>query len=129
MVNENFEALLQAEKTARSCLAAAREDLVSEIREAKLPGVKKISGSPRCVVVRLSALTDGMNLSPRYYIQESQADAVNMVLLKRTTASSFLAALDDMVHSRKAKVGNDATTLNDETLRILWEAYSSLNIH
>ena len=52
-----------------------------------------------------------------------------MVLLKRTTASSFLAALDDMIRSRKAKVGNDATTLNDETLRILRKAFSSLNIH
>ena len=129
MVNENFEALLQAEKTAQSCLAAAREDLVSEIREAKLPDVKKISDSPRCVVVRFSALSGSMNWSPRHYIQESQADAVNMVLLKRTTASGFLAALDDMIHSRKAMVGNDATTLNDETLRILRETYSSLNIH
>ena len=70
-----------------------------------------------------------MNWSPRHYIQESQADAVNMVLLKRTTASGFLAALDDMIHSRKAKIGNNATTLNDETLRILRETYSSLNIH
>ena len=52
-----------------------------------------------------------------------------MVLLKRTTASGFLAALDDMIHSRKAKIGNNATTLNDETLRILRETYSSLNIH
>lgn len=129
MVNENFEALLQAEKTAQSCLAAVREDLVSEIRKAKLSGVRKISDSPRCVVVRLSALSDGMNLSPRHYIQESQANAVNMVLLKRTTASSFLAALADMIHSGKAKIGNDTTTLNDETLRILREAYSSLNIH
>ena len=70
-----------------------------------------------------------MNWSPQHYIQESQAEAVNMVLLKRTTASSFLAALDDMIRSRKAKVGNDATTLNDETLRILRKAFSSLNIH
>lgn len=129
MINENFEALLQAEKTAQSCLAAAREDLVAEIREAKLPGVKKISSSPRCVVVRFSALSGGMNWSPRHYIQESQAETVNMVLLKRTTASSFLAALDDMIHSGKAKIGNDVTTLNDETLRILRETYSSLNIH
>ena len=129
MVSKNFEELLQAEKTAQSCLAATREDLVAEIREAKLPGVKKVSSSPHCAVVRFSALSGSMNWSPQHYIQESQAEAVNMVLLKRTTASSFLAALDDMIRSRKAKVGNDATTLNDETLRILRKAFSSLNIH
>ncbi len=129
MVSHHFDKLLQAEKTAQSCLTPIREDLVAEIREAKLPGVKKISSSPRCVVVRLSALSGSTNLSSRHYIQESQAEAVNMVLLKRTTASSFLAALDDMIHSGKAKVGSDATTLNDETLRILREAFSLFNIY
>lgn len=129
MVSVKFEALLQAEKAAQSYLAAAREDLVAEIREAKLAGVKKISDSPRCVVVRFSALSSNLNWSPEHYIQESQAEAVNMVLLKQTSASSFLAALDDMVHTGKAKVGKNATTLNEETLRILRETYSSLNIH
>lgn len=129
MVSKNFEELLQAEKTTQSRLAAIRENLVAEIRKAKLPGAKKISSSPRCVVVRFSALSGSMNWSPRHYIQESQAEAVNMVLLKRTTASSFLATLDDMIHSGKAKVGNDSTALNDETLRILREFFSSLNVY
>ena len=70
MVSKNFEELLQAEKTAQSCLAATREDLVAEIREAKLPGVKKVSSSPHCAVVRFSALSGSMNWSPKHYIQE-----------------------------------------------------------
>ena len=129
-VQNSFQRLLAAENTINVRLEILREEIGRAIRDAQVPGVKPIPGSVNCCAVSFSAIANSKNLclTPEYYLQESQTKAVDSVLVKRQTASSFLAALSDMIHNGCAKVGNSKTPLNDQTLDVLREIFNNLNV-
>ena len=129
-VQNSFQRLLAAENTINVRLEILREEIGRAIRDAQVPGVKPIPGSVNCCAVSFSAIANSKNLclTSEYYLQESQTKAVDAVLVKRRTASSFLAALSDMIHSGCAKVGDSKTPLNDQTLDILREIFKNLNV-
>lgn len=130
-VQESFHELLAAEKVVKDRLANLRKLVGDSIRKAQVPGVTPIPGTVNCCAVSFSAIKNSHSLclSPKYYIQESQAKAVDDVLASRQTASSFLAALADMIHSSHAKArGGEKVPLNNETLEVLRELFNNLNV-
>jgi len=129
-IQASFQTLLMAETAVTAHLAALRKLVGDSIRSVSMPGVTPIPGTVNCCRVTFSAIVNSKTLclSPEYYLQEAQASAVDRVLATKHTASAFLAALDDMVHSGCAKKGNTKTPLNDETLGVLRALFNALNI-
>lgn len=95
-------------------------DIVEEIRRHPLAGVRQLSVSPSCFVVRFSSLL-GENWSPEFYSAESQARLVESALrgLRDFSVHGIVAKIRQMVSASYVSVDHTPYGLNPETLAVL----------
>lgn len=127
-MNAGLMQAIETEQALANLLEKLKDRIANTVQEAPpMPGVRPISGSPRCAVVSSSAVfgSPGINLSPRYYLQSAQADAVVSGVASCHTVSTILERLQAMVERQKVEHGEYAgTQLNVQTVQILQEFIS-----
>lgn len=127
-MNAGLLEAIETEQALAHLLEELKDRIANAVQEAPpMPGVRPISGSPRCAVVSSSAVfgSPGINLSPRYYLQSTQADAVVSGVASCHTVSTILERLQAMVERQKVEHGEYAgTQLNVQTVQILQEFVS-----
>lgn len=127
-MDAELQTAIENEQALANLLDELKTRIAGAVQEAPpMPGVKPISDNPRFTVVSSSALfgSAGMNLSPRYYLQGAQADAVVSALASCRTVTELLERLRVMVEKQKVEHGADAgTQLNEKTVQVLREFIS-----
>lgn len=127
----NFSDTMKKIKDLEAEVTAMKEKLIEElyqhIKDKPIPGVTKISDHPQIVTVKFSALSNGLNLTPEYYISEHQANAVKDRLNGCKTASSVCNAVKEMIEKKRIQKGKGwgeywSFYLNETTLSILRES-------
>lgn len=127
-MNAGLLEAIETEQVLANLLEKLKDRIANTVQEAPpMPGVRPISGSPRCAVVSSSAVfgSPGINLSPRYYLQSAQADAVVSGVASCHTVTELLERLQVMVGKQKVEHGEHAgTQLNTQTVQVLREFIS-----
>lgn len=127
-MNAGLLEAIETEQALANLLEKLKERIANTVQKAPpMPGVRTISGSPRCAVVSSSAVfgSPGINLSPRYYLKSTQADAVVSGVDSCHTVSTMLERLQAMVERQKVEHGEYAgTQLNAQTVKVLQEFIS-----
>lgn len=127
-MNAGLVQAIETEQALANLLKELKSRIANAVQEAPpMPGVRPISGSPRCAVVSSSAVfgSPGINLSPRYYLQSAQADAVVSGVASCHTVTAMLERLQIMVEKQKVENGEYAgTQLNAQTIQVLQEFIS-----
>lgn len=122
-MNAGLLEAIETEQALAHLLEELKDRIANAVQEAPpMPGIRPICGSPRCAVVSSSAVfgSPGINLSPWYYLQSAQADAVVSGVACCHTVSTMLERLQTMVEKQKAEHGEYAgTQLNVQTVQIL----------
>lgn len=124
-MNAGLFTAIETEQALANLLSDLKARIAAEIGEAApLSGVKPMRNNPRCAVVNSAALFDSLhyNMSPRYYLQSAQADAVASAVSSCKTVTDLLERLRNMVEQRKVSHGEDSgTMLNERTFLVLQE--------
>ena len=127
-MNAGLMQAIETEQALANLLEELKGRIANTAQEASpMPVVRPISGSPRCAVIRSSAVfgSPGINLSPRYYLQSAQADAVVSGVASCHTVTELLERLQVMVGKQKVEHGEHAgTQLNTHTVQVLREFIS-----
>ena len=127
-MNAGLMQAIETEQALANLLEELKGRIANTVQEASpMPVVRPISGSPRCAVVRSRAGfgSPGLNLSPRYYLQSAQADAVVSGVASCHTVTELLERLQVMVGKQKVEHGEHAgTQLNTQTVQVLREFIS-----
>lgn len=113
--------ILQIEKTISEMLQQIRQQLVAEVEETPVPGVRKLSENT--FVVKLSALKKNDIWSPEYYNNVNQADQLAEAFKNVKTTAEFVAKANEIISNKCVKVHNSGFTvtyrLNDTTISII----------
>lgn len=116
---------LETEQALANLLSDLKALISGEINETPpLDGVTPLNGSPRCAVVSSRSIMESLrfNMSPRYYLQGAQADAVNSAVASCKTVTELIERLHGMEETQKVSHGEDAgTVLNERTLAVIRE--------
>lgn len=127
-MNTGLMQAIETEQALANLLEELKDRIANAVQEAPpMPGVRPISGSPHCAVVSSSAVFGslGINLSPRYYLQSAQANAVVSAVASCHTVTAMLERLQAMVERQKVEHGEYAgTQLNAQTVLVLQEFIS-----
>ena len=127
-MNAGLMQAIETEQALANLLEELKGRIANTVQEASpMPVVRPISGSPRCPGIRSSAVfgSPGINLSPRYYLQSAQADAVVSGVASCHTVTELLERLQVMVGKQKVEHGEHAgTQLNTQTVQVLREFIS-----
>lgn len=127
-MNAGLVQAIETEQALVKMLEALKDRITNAVQEAPpMPGVRPISGNLHCAIVSSSAMFGslGINLSPRYYLQSAQADAVVSGVSSCRTVTTLLERLQAMVEKQKVEHGEDAgTQLNENTVQVLREFVS-----
>ena len=105
----------------------ALANLLSDLKARIADGVEPFGGSPRCAVLSSRALMGSLrfNMSPRYWLQGAQADAVASAVASCKTVTELMDRLKGMVEAEKVSHGEDAgIALNPHTLTVIQEFIS-----
>lgn len=102
-------------------IRAAVAAVTAEIERTPVDGVRPVQGSDNAVRVGFSvvARSNGLIMSPRYYIPKEQAKAVREYIGKCRTIEEAASAVRHMVNEGKARNGDSDIPLNETTLRLL----------
>lgn len=113
--------IMKVEKTIFEMIQQIRQQLIADVKETQVPGVRKLSENT--FVVKLSTLKQHDIWSPEYYNNVNQADIIADAFKNVKTTSDFIAKAKDIIESRCVKVHNSgfAVTyrLNDTTIPII----------
>lgn len=113
--------IMEVEKTISEMMHQIRQQLIADVKETPVPGVRKLSENT--FVVKLSALKQNNIWSPEYYNNVNQADRIAEVFKNVKTTSEFIAKAKDIIENRYVKVYNSGFTvtyrLNDTTISII----------
>lgn len=124
-MNNGLLTAIETEQALVNLVTDLKARIASEVQGAPhMAGVRVISDSPRCAVVSSRALLRSLriNMSPRYYLQSAQADAVASAVASCRTVTELLERLRGMVEQGKVSHGEDAgTQLNEQTIQVLRE--------
>lgn len=116
---------METEQALANLLSDLKALISGEINETPpLDGVTPLNGSPRCAVVSSRSIMESLrfNMSPRYYLQGAQADAVNSAVASCKTVTELIERLHGMEETQKVSHGEDAgTVLNERTLAVIRE--------
>lgn len=112
----NLNCILEAEESVANMVRDLKEQIVKEIAETPLKGVKPIAGN--LIVIKLSSL-QGNVWSPEYYMPTVQAGYVRNALEGISTAHSFVKKMGEMIKKRGVKIGVNIYSFNDATISIL----------
>lgn len=115
--------LLDQEKRISAYIEEFIESLVNKIESTPVDGVKPISKSPNCYVVKLSTIkNNNLMISPEYYSPVSQARYVRHALEYCKTATAMMEKIDQIAYDRFVRINGVRYFLNDHTVNILKEA-------
>lgn len=124
-MQETILAALKAEKRLHQQLEELKHSIYTDVKKGKpLTGVIVLKGS--CIAsVKFSTLSNSGNwlLTPSYYLQESQAEAVMSRLQGAETVTKLIKRLKEMVDDKEIRIsGTNVVKLNENTISIL-QAY------
>lgn len=124
-MNARLLTAMETEQALANLLSDLKALISGEINETPpLDGVTPLNGSPRCAVVSSKSIMESLrfNMSPRYYLQGAQADAVNSAVASCKTVTELIERLHGMEETQKVSHGEDAgTVLNERTLAVIRE--------
>ena len=124
-MNARLLTAMETEQALANLLSDLKALISGEINETPpLDGVTPLNGSPRCAVVSSRSIMESLrfNMSPRYYLQGAQADAVNSAVASCKTVTELIERLHGMEETQKVSNGEDAgTVLNERTLAVIRE--------
>lgn len=124
-MNAGLLTAMETEQALANLLSDLKARISGEINETPpLDGVTPLNGSPRCAVVSSRSIMESLhfNMSPRYYLQGAQADAVNSAVASCKTVIELIERLHGMEETQKVSHGEDAgTVLNERTLAVIRE--------
>ncbi|MDB7956292.1 hypothetical protein [Flavonifractor plautii] len=124
-MNARLLTAMETEQALANLLSDLKALISGEINETPpLDGVTPLNGSPRCAVVSSRSIMESLrfNMSPRYYLQGAQADAVNSAVASCKTVTELIERLHGMEETQKVSHGEDAgTVLNERTLAVIRE--------
>lgn len=124
-MNARLLTAMETEQALANMLSDLKTRIVGEVDDAPpMDGVEPFGSNPRCAVVRSSALTASLrfNMSPRYWLQGAQADAVDSAVASCKTVTELIERLHGMEETQKVSHGEDAgTVLNERTLAVIQE--------
>lgn len=124
-MNAGLLTAMETEQALANLLSDLKARISGEINETPpLDGVTPLNGSPRCAVVSSRSIMKSLrfNMSPRYYLQGAQADAVDSAVASCKTVTELIERLHGMEETQKVSHGEDAgTVLNERTLAVIRE--------
>lgn len=124
-MNAGLLTAMETEQALANLLSDLKAHISGEINETPpLDGVTPLNGSPRCAVVSSRSIMESLrfNMSPRYYLQGAQADAVASAVASCKTVTELIERLHGMEETQKVSHGEDAgTVLNERTLAVIRE--------
>ena len=113
--------IMKVEKTISEMIQQIRQQLIADVKETPVPGVRKLSENT--FVVKLSALKQHDIWSPEYYNNVNQADLIAEAFKNVKTTSDFITKAKDIIENRCVKIHNSGFTvtyrLNDTTISII----------
>lgn len=113
--------IMEVEKTISEMMHQIRQQLIADVKETTVPGVRKLSKN--IFVVKLSSLKQHDIWSPEYYNNVNQADRIAEVFKNVKTTSEFIAKAKEIIENRCVKVYNSGFTvtyrLNGTTISII----------
>lgn len=113
--------IMEVEKTISEMIQQIRQQLIADVKETPVPGVRKLSENT--FVVKLSTLKQHDIWSPEYYNNVNQADIIAEAFKNVKTTSDFITKAKDIIENRCVKVHNSGFTvtyrLNDTTISII----------
>ena len=122
-MNARLLTAMETEQALANLLSDLKALISGGINETPpLDGVTPLNGSPRCAVVSSRSIMESLrfNMSPRYYLQGAQADAVNSAVASCKTVTELIERLHGMEETQKVSHGEDAgTVLNERTLAVI----------
>lgn len=127
-MNARLLTAMETEQALANLLSDLKALISGGINETPpLDGVTPLNGSPCCAVVSSRSIMESLrfNMSPRYYLQGAQADAVASAVASCKTVTELMERLRGMVVAQKVSHGEDAgTALNQHTLAVIQEFIS-----
>lgn len=108
--------MVQLESSVEQIVSELREKLKTELSNAEIPGVKKIS--PLCSVVNFSALNKGI-LSAEHYNVETQSNYIAQYLAPCKTVTSLAGKLTEIINDGKVKLGCNTHVLHPEVINVV----------
>lgn len=113
----DFKTALEVEQNIAKIVSEIKNEICEAVASNPLPGVKTV-GKNSCVV-SVSMLKGTYNLSPSYYIQDSQARIVRKYLAPAKTATEIMSKIKSACESGKVVINKQAEPLNEATLSAL----------
>jgi len=110
--------MIEIESSVEQIVSELRNKLISELTNAEIPGVKKIS--PIVSIVNFSSL-DKTILSAEYYNVDSQAKYIEQYLMPVKTVTSLASKLQDIISTEKVKLGSNTYFINPNVIKVIKE--------
>ena len=123
--------IMEVEKTISEMMHQIRQQLIADVKETPVPGVRKLSEN--IFVVKLSSLKQHDIWSPEYYNNVNQADRIAEAFKTVKTTSDFIAKAKDIIKNQCVKVYNSGFTvtyrLNDTTISIIQKYCGDMEVN
>lgn len=112
---------LAKEAELASVITNIKESVRIAMKDAVMPGVRRIGRNPGCFIVSLSTIAKqpGLNLSAEYYSSDAQADLVDRRLRSAGTVSDIIARICDMAETGSVRLDGTQYQLNPTTREVL----------
>ena len=112
--------VLNMERSVQKMLADLKSQLYEAVKQSPMGCVKTVPCNVKAATISFSDIAKhSFNLSPSYYIPESQAELVERKLSAVTSATDFVNYIQSMVETRQVKINGHSEQLNDKTGEIL----------
>lgn len=122
-MNRCLLSAIEEEQALAAMLSDLKARIAGEVQAAPaMNGVTQICDKPRCCMVSYRTMSESLrfNMSPTYYLQGAQADAVVSALSSCRTVTDLVERLQSMIKLEKVTHGEDAgAQLNARTLQVL----------
>lgn len=128
----NGQMIRKAQELLRKAMENLKEDVGKELKTVQpLDGVRPTTGFVRGAVVSFSAISSGPNLvlSPSYYLQDCQTEAVSSYLLADDLSfDTFQERLKKCIAKKSITVKGEQTFLNPNTVAALESIQTALGM-
>lgn len=110
--------MVQLESSVEQIVSELIKKLKTELSNAQIPGVKKLSSL--CSVVNFSALNKGI-LSAEHYNVETQSSYIAQYLAPCKTVTALAGKLTEIINNGKVKLGCNTHVLHPEVINVVRE--------
>ena len=112
-LNEKIAAVYKAEQKLATQTKELISEIITNIGDAKLDGVKPIKTNVRCAIVSFSTIAQHKhNLSPTYYISEYQAEAIREKIGNFKSLTQVLSFVDEAIETGYVVIKGEKIILN-----------------